>query len=199
MQSQSTKGRKAKENLVFHNGSTCDIKFDGCCYVEDYYKPIKTNNTFNDNYIEYKSNGDTDKNLSLEEFLDMIKPYLSNIINNHKKWKIQLTMPINFISSKDLKGTRTMHTKSDNIKIMTGSETNDIIKELFKSLQKYQERLEEAMRKSEFIFDSVDLLYYHLNNISLKRGKSYDQKNKKLDLKVRKLGKIKSIKAAELI
>ena len=32
-----------------------------------------------------------------------------------------------------------MHTKSDNIDILMGSETNDIIKELFKSLlQKYQ-------------------------------------------------------------
>ena len=29
------------------------------------------------------------------------------------------------------------------------------------------------MDKSEFAFDSVDLLYYHLHKISLKRGKSY--------------------------
>ena len=61
----------------------------------------------------------------------MIKPYLSNIINNHKKRKMQLTMPINFISSKYLEETCTMHTKSDNIKIMMRSETNDIINELF--------------------------------------------------------------------
>ena len=61
----------------------------------------------------------------------MINPYLSNIINNHKKWKIQLTMLINFISSKDLEETRKMHTKSDNVKIMMGSERNYIIKELF--------------------------------------------------------------------
>ena len=31
---------------------------------EDYYKPVKTNGAFNDNYIEYKSRGDKDKNLS---------------------------------------------------------------------------------------------------------------------------------------
>ena len=44
-----------------------------------------------------------------------------------------------------------------------GSETNDIIEELFKSLlQKYQEGLAESMKESEFIFDSVDLFYYHL-------------------------------------
>ena len=30
------------------------------------------------------------------------------------------------------------------------------------------------MRENEFVFDSVDLLYYHLHEISLKRGGSYD-------------------------
>ena len=29
------------------------------------------------------------------------------------------------------------------------------------------------MKGSDFIFESVDLLYYHLHKISLKRGKSY--------------------------
>ena len=52
-----------------------------------------------------------------------------------------------------------MHTKSNNVEIMTGSETNEIIKNLFKSfLQKYQEGLEESMRESEFVYDSVDVL-----------------------------------------
>ena len=46
-------------------------------------------------------------------------------------------MAINFISSKlDSDETRTMHTKSDNIEIMMGSETDEIIEELFKSLLK---------------------------------------------------------------
>ena len=50
-------------------------------------------------------------------------------------------MRINFISSNDLKEIRTMYTKSDNIKIMMDSETNDIVKKLFKSLQKYQKKI----------------------------------------------------------
>ena len=67
-----------------------------------------------------------------------------------------------------------MHAKSDNVEIMTGSETNEIIEELFKSLlQRYQEGLEESLRGSEFIFNSVDALYYDLNKISLSRGGSY--------------------------
>ena len=57
-----------------------------------------------------------------------------------------------------------MRTKSDNIEITMGSKTYDIIEELGESLlQNYQEKLEESMRRgSEFIFDSIDLLYYHL-------------------------------------
>ena len=51
-------------------------------------------------------------------------------------------MAINFVSSKDSDETRTMHTKSNNVKIVMGNETEEIIKELFKSsLQKYQEGL----------------------------------------------------------
>ena len=49
----------------------------------------------------------------------------------------------------------------------------DIINELFDSiLQKYQKRLEE-MEGSRFIFDSVDLLHYYLQKISLKTCGSY--------------------------
>ena len=68
-----------------------------------------------------------------------------------------------------------MHTKSNNVEIMMVSETDEIIDELLKSfLQKYQEGLEESMRGSEFIFDSVDSLYYNnLNKVSLSRGGSY--------------------------
>ena len=84
-------------------------------------------------------------------------------------------MIINFISSKeDSDRTRAMYTQNDKITVMMGSETNEVIEELFKSLLKsYQERLEESMRSSNFIFDSVDALYHDLNKISLSRCGSY--------------------------
>ena len=67
-----------------------------------------------------------------------------------------------------------MHTKSNNVEIMVGIEKDEIIEDLFKSfLQKYQEGLEESMRGSEFVYDSVDVLYYNLNKVSLSRGGSY--------------------------
>ena len=36
------------------------------------------------NYIEYNSKGDRHENLSPEEYLNMIKPYLRDLINNNK-------------------------------------------------------------------------------------------------------------------
>ena len=55
-----------------------------------------------------------------------------------------------------------------------GSETDEIIEELFEPLlERCQEGLQESMRGSEFIFDSVDALYYDLNKVSLSRGRSY--------------------------
>ena len=166
----------------------------GLSIDEDYCKPIIIKGAFNNNYIQYESKGDKRKNLSIKIYLNMIRSYLSDIIKNHKtqgkwrvhsgnkiiqcktqsEWKIQLTMAINFISSKDSGETRTMHAKSSNVEIMMGSETDEIIEELLKSfLQKCQEGLEESMRVIEFIFDSVDLFYYNFNKTSLSRGGSY--------------------------
>ena len=141
---------------------------------EYYYKPIITNSIFNNNYIQYENKGNKDKILTTNKYLDMIKPYFSDIINDHKtqgdsrihlgntiikhktqgECKIHLTMAISFISSKeDSDETRTMRTKSYNIEIMMGSETDEIIEELFKYLlERYQEGLEESMRGSEFYF-----------------------------------------------
>ena len=49
-----------------------------------------------------------------------------------------------------------------------------VVEELFESLlQKYQEVLEEKMRGSKFVFESIDLLHYKLHKISLKRRESY--------------------------
>ena len=91
------------------------------------------------------------------------------------EWKIQLIMQITFISSLGTREFRIMHSKSDNEKIMSRIEADDIINELFESFfKKYQEGLETKMREgSNFVFESVDLLYYSLHKISLNRGGSY--------------------------
>ena len=125
----------------------------------------------------------------------MIRPYLSDLINDHKtqsewkihsgntitehktqeEWTIYLTMAINFIYLKEASDeTQAIHAKSENVEIMMGGETDEIIEKLFKSLlQRYQDGLEESMNGSEFNFDIVDVLYYDLNRISLNKGGSY--------------------------
>ena len=64
-------------------------------------------------------------------------PYLRDLINNNKsnEWKIQINMHVNFISSKDTGETRTVYVWSDNEEIRLGNETDDIVKELFKSFR----------------------------------------------------------------
>ena len=65
----------------------------------------KQTNNWNNNYIKYEISGDRNKNLSVKEYLDKIKPYLRDMIINFKKsgtLKIHLTITINFISSKNV-------------------------------------------------------------------------------------------------
>ena len=172
----------SKLNKYYHDN---DFEFRGIRNVQDlfkssidkdYYKPTLVKSGYNSNYIQYESKGD--KILTIKEYLGLIEPYLADMINDYKskgEWKIQLTAEIKFASLKPHPNeTRIMHTKSDNTEIMTGSDTNEVIEELFKSfLQRYQEGLQEKMRGSEFEFDGVNLLYYDFNKISLNRGGSY--------------------------
>ena len=158
---------------------------------EDYYKPIKTNIVFDNenNYMEYESKGDKNKNLSVKKYLRMIRPFLSDMMNDHKtqeiwkvlsnnnvidqgEWKTQLSIIIKE-SSKDSDEIRTMHTEGDNI-YYDGWWRDEIIEELFKSLlQRYREGLEESMKGSAFVFNSIDLLKCKLNKIGLNRWGSY--------------------------
>ena len=98
-------------------------------------------------------------------------------MNNFKKsnrWKIQLTIAINFISSKNNDEEPVMHSKSDNIKIMIKDKTNEVIEKLFDLLlNKYQIGLETLMRDSDFIYGCVHLLHSRCHKINFKRGRSY--------------------------
>ena len=106
---------------------------------EDYYKPTEVKSAFDGSYILYESKGDKDNKLALYEYFDIIRPYLKDMIDNHKargEWKIQLTMRIIFVSFTDANETRVMHTKSDNTAIMSGIETDDVINELFNTFRR---------------------------------------------------------------
>ena len=57
---------------------------------------------------------------------------------------------------------------------MSYDNVNEVVHKLFESLLSvYQIGLETSMRRSDFIFDSVQLLYYKCHKINFKRGGSY--------------------------
>ena len=119
------------------------------------------------NYIEYKSNGDKNRILSVEKYLDKTRPYLRKITNGLKQsdtWKIELPITIYFISSTDCNDEEhVMHSKSDNIEIMISDEADEVIKKLFDSLKnRYQNNL-QSMRGSEFV--SIMFSYCIINVI----------------------------------
>ena len=73
---------------------------------------------------------------------------------------MQLTIAINFMSSKDNDELQVMHSKSDNIEIMKNNKTDEVTEKRFQSLlPKYQIGLETSMKGSDFIFGCAHLLY----------------------------------------
>ena len=83
---------------------------------KDYYKSVRSGNSWNKNYAEYERSGDRNKKLSVKDYLIENKPYFRYIIVNLQKsdtWKIQLTIAINFISSIDVEKERVMHSSSN--------------------------------------------------------------------------------------
>ena len=51
----------------------------------NYYKPVRASNFWSNIYIEYERNGDRNKTVSVEEYLNKFSLYLKDIINNLKK------------------------------------------------------------------------------------------------------------------
>ena len=114
--------------------------------------------------------------IKTKQYLYKIITYLNDLINDHKtiriesnEWKIQINMHVNFISPNDTDDTR-----PNNADIRSGNETGDIIKRLLNSfLTNYQNEGAISRNGSNFVFESVDLLSYHIHKTSLKRGKLY--------------------------
>ena len=72
-----------RDDLDYHGIRDIENVFDSID-DDDYYKSILVKTSFDENYKYYKSRGDKGKKLSIEQYLDMIKPYLSDLINENK-------------------------------------------------------------------------------------------------------------------
>ena len=133
-------------------------------------------NGFNYNYLEYGSEGSN--LLSFTEYLNLINPYLEDLINEKKnkgEWKLQLTAKISFVSLKpDSDETRLMHARSNAAEFMNGSETEEIIESLCRSLlRNYNDNLQEKMKSSDLVFNGINDFYYDFNRVSICKGGSY--------------------------
>ena len=140
------------------------------------YEPVLIKSGFDNNYLEYMSNGNN--SLSFNEYLELIKPYLYDLINVHKakgEWKLQLSVEISFVSQKPGSDeNRVMYTRSTPEEFMIGSKTEEVAEKLFMSiLQKYQDNLQNKMKGSDFTFSGINYLYYDLNIITISKGGSY--------------------------
>ena len=75
--------------------------------------------------------------------------------------------------------THTIFVWSNNEEIRLGNEINDISKRIINSfLTNYQNEEAILRNRSNFVYESVDLLSYHLHKISLRRGRSYTKSPK---------------------
>ena len=144
---------------------------------EDYYKPILFKGSFNCNYKYYESRGDGDKNISVKQYLKKIRPRLYDLVTDRKiarkVWKIQISIRVNFIFSKDTGETHNIYVWSDNKIFIWCSHTDNSIRGLFLSfLVNYQKEL-KIISASGLNFESVELMDYKLHKVRLKRGGSY--------------------------
>ena len=176
----STNDEDFIENIKDLFNNKLDKKIDNNNTNEDYienirdlfsildYEPVLIKSGFDNNYLEYISNGND--SLSFNKYLELIKPYLNDLINVYKakgEWKLQI-----FVSQKPGSDeTHTMFTRSTPEEFMIGSETEEVAENLIMStLQKYQDNLQNKMKGSDFIFNGIK---YHLNRITISKGGSY--------------------------
>ena len=81
-------------------------------------------------------------------------------IINFETWTIQLTIAINFISSKVAEEQRIMHSRSNNVKLTSYNDADEVVDELFLVTSfKIPRNLETSMRGSDFIYDLVQMMY----------------------------------------
>ena len=66
---------------------------------EDDYEPIEIEGAFKGGYVLYENMGDRNTRLSIDEYFEIIRSNLKDMIDNDEarnEWKIQLTMRVIF-------------------------------------------------------------------------------------------------------
>ena len=116
-------------------------------------------------YLSNKANNEDNANYELDKLFD------DNIY--YKPIQIKGAFYENYplISFVDNTESQIMHSKSDNVEIMSGYDTDNFINMLIDTFTKrYQQGLETKMKGSSYVFDRIELLEYHFHKITLNRG-----------------------------
>ena len=136
---------------------------------DDYYKPVKyinlNNNDANYDYYESKTN----KNMKVKQYLLLIKPHLSDLIDNYRckmnKCSIQLSMSVNFLISNFTKDTRVFDLRTNFEEFDFYDDTNSIITSLMTSLiNDYKNKKAEC----GLLFVHISLFSYYVHRIDNK-------------------------------
>ena len=94
--------------------------------------PTAIAQAFDSSYGKYDTIGD--KTSSIGQYFSKIMYYLRKLINDYKQkdeWKVQLSIQVTFSSIIDENKTDIMHTKSDNVELLKGYSTSDVINMLY--------------------------------------------------------------------
>ena len=142
--------------------------------IEIIKKIIKAVDSFDNrrnSYIECRSKGDKYENLSPKDYVVLIRPYLKDMINDHKtsmrlpnnkttsgEEKIQLIMLNNWISNKNFEEACARYSVSNNTEILIGSKIGDNIDELLNFFYK-----DFKMQKKNQIIEQANLFLKMLN------------------------------------
>ena len=137
--------------------------------------PTAIAQAFDSSYVKYDIIGH--KTSSIAHYFNNIMYYLHKLIDDYQQkdeWDVQLSMQVTFSSIIDENKTDIMHTKSDNIELLKGYSTSDVINMLYNILvNRYQEGLENKMNGSNYVFDNVKKLDISFNKLSISRGSTY--------------------------
>ena len=89
-------------------------------------------------------------------------------------WNVRESLPLD--SYESVLGDSIIHyyyVWSDKVSIMEHKDTNDIIREIFRSFLHYYQKKLNMIKGSNFVFESVDLMDYKHHRVRLRRGGSY--------------------------
>ena len=143
---------------------------------EDFTSILMTQ-SFNGKFKEYEISGST-KVITLEEYLDKIKPSLKRQLEELQKsasseQKVLLKCILVFKKINNEFERFIKYYDSDGIIMRHGSDVDKVINDLYVSLLKSYEKESNQLRGSNFIFSSVDLTYLQVVKSKLKRVGTY--------------------------